>query len=235
MKKALALLCALVLLLHALPAVADFNLNYFTENSSIFTIDVNKEKSVAFIETVMSAQELAFEHKYESPTQYSLLRNDILVLDYFSTNRSPVFRTWIYYCTTKPIYVHSVTFELDGTAYTFTDVASSDRVITNEQDTEEDLLIRYGGNNSDFLAKVMAEAASYAFSHYGDDGDPNVQPPKMKMILHGIEDIELDVPDGFWTDFALLTVALVTTESLGQIGKNTGTPCTIRQLDGAAD
>lgn len=232
MKKTLALLCALVLLLHALPALGDFNIGHFTENTSIFSVDVEAESGVAFIETIMPAKDLAFEHKYESPKNYSLLRNDILVLNYFSSaDRSPVFRTWIYYCTTKPIYAHSVTFELEGTAYTFTDVAGSGRITTNESDTEEDLLIRYGSSNLDFLAVVMARATQYAYSRFGDEGDQNVQPPKMKMILHGLEDIELDVPDGFWLDFGLLTVGLIETDSLGQIGQNTGTPCTIRELE----
>lgn len=229
MKKTAALLCALALLLQAAPALGEFTLDFFRQNEGVFQVNEDEAQDIAFIETGYTPQELAFEHKYESPENYSLLESDILVMHNASSEeRRPVLRTWIHFSTTQRLDVSSVTFALGGTSYTLTGISDPDWVIVGENDTRENLLIRYGTNNAEFVAALMAEALSYTYLRYGEETTEEPPVPQMTMTLHGAaEDLEIEVPAGFWLDFGMLTIAMMQTDSLSYIGQNAGTACAI--------
>ena len=218
-------LCLLLTLVPAAYADNDFTIDTYLEYKTLFDVDVDMDSGVAFIETTRSVADLSFQHKFESDYDYSCIRNDILVLDYFSSSQYPVVRTWITYNAQDAQYFHSVSFELEGTTYTFTDVGNKDRVTKTEHGYRERLLIKYGSNNKDFFSAVTARALVYLY-----DEDENKTAPKMKMTLHGLETVEADVPEAFWDDFALLVLPFVSNDYawMKYVKDNDGTPCKVK-------
>lgn len=208
-------------------AETEFTTNPYTEYETLFKVDLNTDSGSAFITTKLPTKDVSFTHKYESDYTYSTINSDILVLDYYKTDRQPVFRTWIYYNGSKPLYFHSVSFELDGKKYMFSEVGDKDWVKQNDNDYSEQLLIRYGKNNSEFFSSVLVDSLLYAMSE-----DENKVAPEMKMTLHGIEDIEVTVPEGFWTDFMLLGLPFTSNdfEWIHFIGQTDGNPCKVTDL-----
>lgn len=71
MKKLLAVLLAVMLACSACAALAELDLAPIRESNNIYTIDVDTESDVAYIETRLSAKDRSFTHKYESSTRYS--------------------------------------------------------------------------------------------------------------------------------------------------------------------
>lgn len=230
MKKVISFILFVTLMFTTVPvfALPTFEMSFYSSNANIYSVDVDSDSGVAFIETKSSNSELAFTHKYESNFYYSTIRSDILVIDYFKSNRYPVFRTWIDYRADKALNIYAVSFVIDGKTYTFSDVADRDRIEKLDNGVSEKLLIKYGSANSDFFASVAADSLSYAFSRYGGEGDSEVETPQMKMILHGTEDVEVDIPANFWVDFSLLALSMTENDYLGYIGDNDGTPCKIK-------
>lgn len=212
MKKVFCMLLVLAVFLGSCSAAFadgdEYTVKPYADYESLFTVDVNTEKDVAFVETTLEAKDCAFTHKYESSTTYSAIYNDILVLDYSKSSRYPLLRTWIIYAADKAQNIKSVTFELEGQSFTFTDISNEDRVEKSEKGYTEKLLIKHGKNNSDFWVKIMAAA----ISSLSTDEDKKTEAPKMKMILHGDEDIEADVPDKFWFDFGLLALPYISND-----------------------
>lgn len=234
MKKAVSLLLVpallLTLLLSAIfvPALADFNMNAYYKYADLFFVDMDEDADTAFIYTKFSAEDQSFTHKYDSAYYYSYIYTDVLVTDQSTADRFPVLRTWIVFHADRRQHFTSVDFILDGKTYTFTDIGGEDHVLQKENGWRESLLIRYGSANSDFLRAVSGPAVRYAYNRYAPGGDRSVTPPKMRMILHGNEDLEIDVPDMFWLDFAVMYETLYGTGSASCIGENIGTPCSVR-------
>ena len=204
-----------------------FNLNPYTQYDTLFNIDVDTDSGVAFLETNEKTANLAFQHKYESNYLYSYIQSDVLVLNYFSSDRYPVLRTWITYCADNAQYIHSVSFEINGTTYTLSDVGDKDRVEKTDNGYRERLLIRYGKNNSDFFAEILSSCIGYLLNN----DDENKKAPVMKMTLHGLENIEVYVPDTFWTDFGLLALPFTSNDFawLSYIADNEGNPCKVKK------
>ena len=237
MRKCIALVLTLALLVSCGAAFAEaetaaatetagteFSTEIYAQYETLFTIDTDTEEDLTYIETVVTPQERAFTHKYESEYTYSCLQNDIIVIDSSKPEKIPVFRTWIYYYADKPQHFNSVTFELNGKEYTFTDISKEEWVQQTDKEYEESVLIKYGTNNLDFFAEVLIASITYAF-----DEDENKTAPVMKMTLHGDEEIEAEVPAGFWDDFALLGAPYTQNDYAwcAYIGQQEGTPCEI--------
>ncbi len=238
MRKGLALLLFFAMLVSCAAAFAEeevtpFDLKTYEENTEYFTIDVNTEDDLAFVETTFDAEALAFTHKYDSEYYYSHIYNDIIVIDYSKEGeRIPVFRTWICCRADVPHNIASVTFEIGGKAYTFTEVSDPDWNEQKENGYAENLLIDYGYNNWDFFAAVASNALSYILDEEG-----NTPAPEMKMILHGDEDIEAMVPENYWGDFSFLIAPFIANSGswLMHLADNDGTPCEIADLAPAAE
>ena len=132
----------------------------------------------------------------------------------------------MYYSAATPQYIHSITFEFEGKKYLFTDVGDAERVRKGEHDYTESLLVKYGQKNSEFFSAILLASVKYAVSK-----DENKTPPQMKMTLHGLEEIEVMVPDEFWEDFALLGLPFMANDLawIKYIAKTEGTPCKITE------
>ena len=240
MKRGLALILFAAMLVSCCAAFAEeeaavtpFNLNTFESNTDYFTVEVDAENDRAFVETKYDAESLAYTHKYESDHYFSFVTNDILVLNYSDENgREPIFRTWIYYAADALQNITSVTFEIDGKSYTFTDISDPARNEQKENGYVEKLVIKYGFDNWDFFAAVAASAVSFMLSE-----EENKTAPELKMILHGDEDIEAMVPENFWGDFAFLMAPFLADDGawLQHLLQNDGTPCEIAELAPAAE
>lgn len=203
LKKGLCLLLALALFLPMMAAAERFDLSKIRENPNIFTIDVDAENDVAFIETTLSARKLSFVHEFESATRYSCTMFDILVHNYFETDSYPVFRLWISYCADDFLYINSVTFELNGVKYTFSGIADSEwRTTYDDGGIMEKMLIKFDMENLDFLV-ALDEAAETVDNEIARMDELNIT-----LTLHGTKDVTVKLGKGFWTDFLLLEAGL---------------------------
>ncbi len=202
----LTALFLLLLILIGSAAAAEsgtFDLSHFRENDNLFTIDVNKDSGVAFIETALSSELRSFQHEYESDSYYSCTKFDILARDYFKSSPYPVYRLWIEYTGTKFNYTTSITFHVDSTDFTFSDVSNADRILElSNGDASEDRLIIFDGDNLSFLAALENNLTSVMEDeNWMKNGVPEEK--RARMTLHGIKDIEVTLDDGFYFDFLL--------------------------------
>lgn len=202
----------------------DFDLSHFRENDNLFTIDVNKDSGVAFIETTLSSQLRSFQHEYESDSYYSCTKFDILVRDYFKSNPYPVYRLWVEYAGTKFNYTTSITFHVDGTDFTFSDVSDTDRILElSNGDASEDMLIIFDGDSLSFLAALESNLTSVMEDeNWMENGVPEEK--RVRMTLHGIKDIEVTLEDGFYFDFLLFKDGMFNGGGYSSIFDTSGTP-----------
>ena len=166
-------------------------------NSDYLTLDVNKDSNAAFIESSLSTADRSFNHKYENDYLYSSTKFDILIVDYFGDSY-PVFRLWINYTADKFQYITAVTFIIDGVRYTFSGISDTDHLYELENGVSEDLLIKFGTDNIGFIT-ALGEYILPAVEGKKEYSDIDIT-----MILHGIEDISVDLDMGFILDFILL-------------------------------
>ena len=203
LKKGLCLLLALALFLPMMAAAERFDLSKIREEPKIFTIDVDAENDIAFIETTLSVKERSFVHEFESDVRYSSTMFDMLVRNYFETDSYPVFRLWINYCADDFLYINSVTFELDGVKYTFSGVSDSEwRTTYDDGGIMEKMLIKFDMENLDFLV-ALDEAAETVDNEIARMDELNIT-----LTLHGTKDVTVKLGKGFWTDFLLLEAGL---------------------------
>lgn len=115
----------------------------------------------------------------------------------------PVYRLWIEYTGTKFNYTTSITFHVDGTDFTFSDVSNADRILElSSGDASEDRLIIFDGDNLSFLAALENNLTSVMEDeNWMKNGVPEEK--RARMTLHGIKDIEVTLDDGFYFDFLL--------------------------------
>ena len=224
MKKLVALLISVALLCGSVSALADgtFEMDAYT-SPNVFTVEVDSDNDIAFIDTQMGNDVLSFSHKYEND-YYSVMRNDILVINQSSASRYPVLRTWITYRGTKALNFSSISFIIDDKEYVLTDVASADRNSQEDNNFEEILLIKYGYQNWDLFAALAATALSY----YGDwVEDKETAVPDIKVILHGTEDIEVNASGNFLLDLGVFVLSMYSADTLGMLVEIEGTPCQV--------
>ena len=229
-KEIIALLMSMLMLFSAVSALADgeaFTVDPYKNYDTLFKIDVDTDAGCAFVETQESAENLAFHHSYDVDGAISIIYSDILVLDYYKSSRTPIFRTWICYAGDTPHYFQSVTFEFEGKKYTFSDIGDPEWVEKKDYGYSEKLLIRYGKNNTEFFAAVLAAGLTYVA-----DKSEDKKAPTMKMTLHGLKDIETEVPESFWLDFALLGVPFMGNDGawMKYIVQNGGDACTVTDV-----
>ncbi|MBR4501765.1 MAG: hypothetical protein IKP22_07735 [Clostridia bacterium] len=219
MKKYFAFILTLALLFSCASSLADgYDMSYISENSKVFTVDVDEFSGIAFVESVLTAQDLSFVHRHESDYRYSSTRFDILVINHDQSDAYPIPRLWITYCADEFINCDSVTFTLDGKDYTFTGISSPDWCYKDEKGATEKVLIKFGSENLPFLAEL--EKLSDLYPTYDDLMD-EVSGPKVRLVLHGSnEDVNATLGSGFMLDFALLIEgAYLNTDGLDFIDK----------------
>ena len=217
MKKC-SLLLAIILLFtfcaNAMAATVD--LSYVRNDPDTYEIDVQVEDDLAFIETTYNAAELSFVHKYESTNLYSGTRFDMLVIDYLQSDAYPVFRLWLTYCADDNyINASSVTFEVSGKKYTFSDIGDPDWYYHDEDGYMEQMLIKFNDDNLDFLV---------ALENLLPETYEELLEIKIPLTLHGREDIKTEVGSGFLMDFLAMKLAYVNANGLDFLSEPNGTP-----------
>lgn len=232
MKRIIAWILAAALLLSAASALADdavFSSDFFEQNDKIFTLEVDKDNDAGVVTANSSAEGKSFSTPYDSESYFSMIFPELIIGNYSQKDKQiGVFRIWIRYNGTKFLNIHSVSFIIDGVTYDITEISDPSRVMTRDDGTcTEVLLIKFGKNCAKFVARLCANAYMYMNSRYGKSGDKSTEAPKMTMILHGDEDIEVTVPDAFWDDMGVFAVALNNTNGYAEIGNSKGSPCTV--------
>ncbi len=198
-------------------SAAVLDLSSIRENSELFSIDVDTESDVAFIESQMSAQLRSFVHKYESSYRYSNTLFDILVVDYLKTDAYPIMRLWIIYCADDAyLNINSVSFIVDGKKYTFSGIADADWYEHDDNGYVEKVLLKFGMENLSFLA-----ALERVFSDVKDGSGAfqAAQNASCRMILHGREDIEVELGAGFFTDYLIMHMGFTSIDGLSYLNK----------------
>ncbi|MBR4080887.1 MAG: hypothetical protein IKK21_03770 [Clostridia bacterium] len=224
MKKLVSLCLAVLMLLTCLPAsAAEMDLSHIRQNTEVFTMDVDVDNDVAFIESTLSASSRAYVHKYDSSTRYSTTHFDILVLEYLQTSAYPIFRLWITYCADDAyMNITSVSFYVEDQKYTFSGIADAERYLHDENGYVERLLIKFNEESLDFLAALERQAPD----NYDDFDQYNI-----KMVLHGREDIEVELGKGFGLDFFAMVTAFINIGGLDYLEKCSGSTMKVTSVE----
>ena len=174
----------------------------------------------------MSAADRSFTHKYESSTRYSNTKFDILVVDYLKENAYPVMRLWVNYCADDDyLNITSASFILNGKKYTFSGIGNKDWYVKDDDGYLEQVLIKFGMDNIDFLA-----ALEDIFNGVDDVGAV-AKSATCKLILHGREDIEVELGEGFFLDFMAIKLGMVDINGLDFLEKAISTTMKITDVD----
>ena len=227
--------CALVLLMAVLllsPALAEdrFDLSEFEAYPAVFRIETNEERDIAFVDINQTAEELSFVHKYESEYYYSTIKNNLLVESYTGVYPLPILGISVTYHADEPLHIMGISFLLDGKEYLFDTLGVTDDVRQMEHGISEGVEVLFGSENRAFYEAVFFYALEYLYGY----GDENGAPPEMKMVLHGTEDLEVTVPNGYWFNLGVFIEFLNRSDALGYISINEGTPVTVKELGEAS-
>lgn len=220
MKKCLAFLVTTLLLLSSVSVAfaAKLDLSPIEAKTNLYTVDIDEDNESAFIETVLTAAQRSFTHKYESSTLYSTTMFDVLVVDYGKTTNYPIIRLWISYCADDAFQnIDSVTIALGNKQYTFADVSDPDWLVHDEETGYlEEVLIRFNEDNLAFLTALeeLANSCEHDIEKMDQAG--------IKLVLHGDEDIQADLGSGFLLDFLAIKDAWLTLDGLNYIDEASG-------------
>ena len=208
-----------------LPKTLD--VSYFVQNSQYFRTEETEDKTAVSIQTAAGAENRAFSTPYESDLYYSTVFPEILVANgQDESNGSCFFRIWFRYRGTKHLNIRAVSISLDGITYTFREVSPEDWTATKEDGTAaQDVVLILGRDpdNAACFASLFAKAAEYAAKRTADENTPK---PEAKVILRGDEDVETDLPEGFWSETAIFVFSLDAVQGFPFLATTTGTPCT---------
>lgn len=228
MKKVFAFLMIGMLLLASMSTAfaATIDLSPIEEQSSIYTVDVNSDGEAAFIESALGAKERSFVHKYESTYLYSTTKFDVLIVNYNQSSNYPVFRLWVTYCADNGYQnIDSATFVLGNKQYTFTEIDDPDWLqYDKEKGYIEEVLIRFNMENVDFL--LALEEAIKGKSDTVED----LESVDIKLVLHGKEDIVVELGSGFWLDFMALKSAWLDVDGTSYLEDIIGTDMSVTTI-----
>jgi len=229
MKKTVCLVLAVLLLCLGAAASASentFDLKPLQENQYL-TIDVNEEQNVAFVESFLQAGDTAFSHKGKSDSKYSFTWFDLLILNYGDESSAfPVMRLWVEVCTKDVKYdFDSITFTIDGKAYTFTGLYSADFVEEGEGgENLQRMLLKFGTENLEFL--VALEALFQGTSSYEE-----LMAISIPVVLHGTEDVSTEMGGAMLMDFMAIEDAYFSCNGASYLSLAASTPMTVADAE----
>ena len=215
MKKLIALLLIMLLVtpLTALAAPADLS---FMDGGA-YTSSVTGAGDTLIIESTLTPAERAFTHDQGSTYCWSTTQFDVICTDYEADDACAALRLWITVASDNELLgVKSVTFTLGEQIYTFSAVASADRVSQVGSSFMQELLITVGGENQAFLL---------ALTDHFDGSDA------CTLTLHAQKDITAELGDGFASDFRLMNEAFSALNGMDAISRVAGTPMTRGSAD----
>lgn len=176
-------------------------------------IDVDTDSGVAFVESILTANDLSFTHSNESNTQYSYSRFDMLVINYFKTTAYPVLRLWLTVSTEgEYFYFTSATITVNDKRFTFSDIADKDWFEKKESSYSQDMLIKFGVDNLEFLAEV--EKVVNACESVDD-----LEAVRLPIVFHGTKDIEAKLSVGFFLEFIVFKNAMLVSNGFDFLDK----------------
>lgn len=226
---------ALVLVLALLPLAAlaeapiseGVSLAYFEDNDAVFEAEYSEDGEEAWFQTRAKAESRAFDTPYDNATYYSVIFPELAVRNYSRpAEREGELRIWIRYRGTKALDVDAVSVLAGGEEYRFLDVYEPERAAQKEDGTfAQDIAIRMGSNlyNATCFSVLLAEAYDAAVRMASSE---NAELPKVRLLLHGMEEAEIVPPAAFWQEMALF--AAFVQEQAGNarfLTRGEGTPC----------
>lgn len=211
-----------------------FDMTYYEANDKYFLIDIQQDGDTVTINSGRFAENPeynAFSTPYEREPYLSVIFPDITVMNYpREQEREAAFRIRIVYNGTKPLNIHSATFTGGGYTYAFSDIAFGSAPESDGVCTETMTIVGGSGDgNVLFLANLMAEAYGYAAKKYASEDKETVL-PDWTLVLHGDEDVAVELPEGFWSDVAMLTTGLMEMNTFSFLTRNPGSPCEIAEV-----
>ncbi len=190
MKKAAAFLLALCLLTGF--ALAEVDLSYVRESPNIFTVE-DDDPELIYIYDTYSAEDLHFIHAHESDYRWSFTYFELAILD----GEMPIYPMMrVIYNADDPLNLHAVSFDVDGTRYTF-DVSDSVNTEKDEQSTTESAIIFFSSENFAFLNALTAVTDRYGTAE-------EMRTVRINAVLHGDEDLTVTLNENFLLDFWLV-------------------------------
>ena len=217
MKKLICALICIPLLLSSSLADGKFDMSAI-RNNEYLEIDVDNEKEVGYVESTLSSHERSFTHSKEATNLYSTTQMDFLIIDYFSSKAYPVWRLWMSVATDDKFYhITSVTFTIDGKDYTFSNVADKDWFFERDNGYIQQLLIKFGVENSEFILAVLKVLES------APDFDTAFA-TRIPVVFHGTEDITAELGDGFIGEFMIFLHVLSESNGIEFMNKVHDTP-----------
>lgn len=189
------------------------------ESTELYKVSEYPDQDWALISSVLPASDRAFVHKYESSKRYSTTTFFLTVEDYQSATPHLEPELMVSYCRDdKPLNYRSVTLAFGGRSFTF----SGDLGYNVDQDENgysEYVHIRFDQQNMDFIAAL----AQYVMDLDGELLDSLPQ-ARAQLILHGDEDVETELGEGFFLDFFVTVVnALGNGDGIDYLYENGGT------------
>lgn len=218
MKKTLSFLLALVMLTAMVfPAFAE-TLDYSVlKDNSLIDVDINNDGN-AFIESIIG--ETTFTHEKSLDDYPSFVYTDIIIGDYYSSDPVSLWRFWVSYSAEKYMGITSISFILDDTEYTFTDVGSKDNMTDYGTNVRENPHINFGSNNYEFWKALIVKGKTY-------DELTDALDDSLTMILHGTtRDETITLNGSALLDFYIITAVYFELADTSDIMQYDGTPMT---------
>ena len=247
MKKALALLLSLVLLAAAYPVLGEaaetrkpaeyLDMAPFANSPDTFTIEVSEDGSVANIQVRVDAAAHAYFPDADTPSYYCMVYPVLFVTDYAEEQkRMPIMSVKLRYRGKTPLNISSVSF-IGGSPrreYRFTGITSPDGVsVMEDGEYQEDLIIFCGSNThtAAFFSGILSDSTVYSYARYAENGSGDYPLPAWNLILHGDEDLDIRIPDIFWSELGMFGTIFLVSDSYSLLGKLPGSDCEMIELE----
>ena len=225
-RRVLSLALSLALLLAAVPALA-FNAAPFTSDTdSFFAFDTGSGYLVVSTVYTQNTGILEFDHPFAGQ-EASLMNNALQLGKGDNGEDTALFALLITLNTSEAIDVSKASIYLNGKEYRFTIFGDSEK---NGSEYHQIVTILAGSENFDFMMELLNVELQY-LNDFVAAGGKAVAVPDCRIVLHGTEDIEFTVPDGYWTDLAAFGMAFgsLEAEDLSEILMGSyGSPCTVK-------
>ena len=206
----------------------DFKMSYYADSKDYFRIEISEDGQTAFIQTPATAENRAFSTPYENNLYYSAVFPELMITGLSDeAKQKPFFRIWIRYRGTMPLNIYSVSLVVDGTDYRFLDVNTPGWTAIKDDGTaaqDVQLVLGSGPINAACFAMLFSKAMEYAQVKIED---PEASKPDATMILVGDEKVDVDLPDGFWSELAVFAYSLESINGFPFLTSTAGTPCII--------